>query len=48
MDGVLREQVGKTCHVYMDDILFIFSKTNEQLLSCHNNYFAERKHENFD
>jgi len=26
MDDILREQVGKTCHVYMDDII-IFSKT---------------------
>jgi len=29
MDDILREQVGKTCHVYMDDII-IFSKTIEQ------------------
>jgi len=29
MDDILRQQVGKTCHVYMDDII-IFSKTIEQ------------------
>jgi len=29
MDDILREQVGKTCHVYMDDVT-IFSKTIEQ------------------
>jgi len=29
MDDILREQVGKTCHVYMDDII-LFSKTIEQ------------------
>jgi len=29
MDDILREQVYKTCHVYMDDII-IFSKTIEQ------------------
>jgi len=29
MDVILREQEGKTCHVYMDDII-IFSKTIEQ------------------
>jgi len=29
MDDILREQAGKTCHVYMDDI-FIFSNTIEQ------------------
>jgi len=29
IDDILREQVGKTCHVYMDDII-IFSKTTEQ------------------
>jgi len=29
MDDILREQVGKICHVYMDDII-IFSKTIEQ------------------
>jgi len=29
MDDILREQVGKTCHVYMDGII-IFSKTIEQ------------------
>jgi len=29
MDDILREQVGKTCHVYMDDIV-IFYKTIEQ------------------
>ncbi len=29
MDDILREQVGKTCHVYMDDII-IFSNTAEQ------------------
>jgi len=29
MDDILREQVGKTCHVYMDD-KFKFSKTIEQ------------------
>jgi len=28
MDDILREQVGKTCQVYMDDII-IFSKTIE-------------------
>jgi len=28
MDDILREQVGKTCHVYMDDI-FIFTNTIE-------------------
>jgi len=27
MDDVLREQIGKTCHVYMDDII-IFSNSN--------------------
>jgi len=29
MNDILREQVVKTCHVYMDDII-IFSKTIEQ------------------
>ncbi len=29
MDDILREQVGKTCHVYMDDII-IFSNSIEQ------------------
>jgi len=29
MNDILREQVGKTCHVYMDDII-IFSNTIEQ------------------
>jgi len=29
MDDILREQAGKTCHVYMDDII-IFSKIIEQ------------------
>jgi len=29
MDDILREQAGKTCHVYMDDII-IFSNTIEQ------------------
>jgi len=29
MDDILREQVGKTCHVYMDDII-IFSKRIEK------------------
>jgi len=29
MDDILREQVGKTWHVYMDDII-IFSNTIEQ------------------
>jgi len=29
MDDVLREQIGKTCHVYMDDII-IFSNSIEQ------------------
>jgi len=28
-DDILRKQVGKTCHVYMGDII-IFSKTIEQ------------------
>jgi len=32
MDDILREQVGKTCHVYMDDII-IFSNTIEQHFS---------------
>jgi len=30
MDDILREQVGKTCHVYMDDII-IFSKTYKRV-----------------
>jgi len=29
MDDILREQIGKTCHVYMDDII-IFSNSIEQ------------------
>jgi len=29
MDDILREQVGRTCHVYLDDII-IFWKTIEQ------------------
>jgi len=29
MDGIFREQVGKTCHVYINDII-IFSDTIEQ------------------
>jgi len=28
MDDILREQIGKTCHVYMDDII-IFSNSIE-------------------
>jgi len=28
MDDILREQVGKTCHAYMDDII-IFSKIEQ-------------------
>jgi len=29
MDDILREQIGKTCHVHMDDII-IFSNSIEQ------------------
>jgi len=29
MDDILKEQIGKTCHVYMDDII-IFSNSIEQ------------------
>jgi len=25
MDNILREQVGKTCHVYMDDIIILWN-----------------------
>jgi len=32
INDILREQVGKTCHVYMDDII-IFSNTIEQHFS---------------
>jgi len=32
MDDILREQVGKTCNVYMDDVI-IFSNTIEQHFS---------------
>lgn len=31
MDNILREKIGKTCHIYMDDII-VFSETAEQHL----------------
>lgn len=31
MDNILREKIGKTCHIYIDDIMF-FSETSEQHL----------------